>query len=60
VNTRGEDSYSWRVTLEDLKILEEMWKRTLEFEELEEMWLKSQIEELAVITGNWNAWIVFE
>lgn len=46
--------------MEDLKILEEMWKRTLEFEELEEMWLKSQIEELAVITGNWNAWIVFE
>jgi hypothetical protein len=42
-----------------VKILEEMWKRTIELEELEGMWLKSKEEELAVITAEWENWIEF-
>jgi len=45
--------------VEDIRILEEMLRRTLEIEELERMWFKSQVEELAKITAEWVNWINF-
>jgi hypothetical protein len=45
--------------MEEIRTLEEMWKRTLELEELERMWLKAKEEELAEVTEEWEKWIEF-
>jgi hypothetical protein len=45
---------------DDIRELEELWKRTIELEELERMWLKAKEEELAEITADWDKdWLEF-
>ncbi len=51
--------YEKEPKMEEIRTLEEMWKRTLELEELERMWLKAKEEELAEVTEEWEKWIEF-